>query len=178
MLKHQLVGAALACAALTFSAIEARTAVLPPIDVPHASGITPVRGFGGGGFGHFGGGGFGHFGGGGFGHFGGGFGHFGGGFRHFGGGFRHFGGFGFRRFGFAPHRAFVGHFHRVAIGHFHRAIFVRRFPRRVFFRRAFFVGVPLYGYYAYGGACAWLRYRALVTGSPYWWQRYRWCVGW
>ena len=155
MLKHQLVGAALACAALTFSAIEARTAVLPPIDVPHASGITPVRGFGGGGFGHFGGG-----------------------FRHFGGGFRHFGGFGFRRFGFAPHRAFVGHFHRVAIGHFHRPIFVRRFPRRVFVRRAFFVGVPLYGYYAYGGACAWLRYRALVTGSPYWWQRYRWCVGW
>src|SRR5215467_9412266 len=31
-------------------------------------------------------------------------------------------------------------------------------------------------HYAYGGGCAWLRHRALVTGSPYWWQRYRWCL--
>jgi len=52
----------------------------------------------------------------------------------------------------------------------HRVAFVRRFPRR-----AFFVGAPIY---AYGGGCAWLRYRALVTGSPYWWRRYRWCLGW
>jgi len=141
MLKHQLRVAALAFAALTFTAAEAGAAPLPRIDVPHSSEATAVR------FGH-----------------GGGFGHFG------GGGFRHFGGFGFRRFGFAPHRAFVGHFHRP--------VFFHRFHRRVFARRAFFFGAPLYASYAYGGGCAWLRYRALVTGSPYWWQRYRWCLGW
>ena len=44
--------------------------------------------------------------------------------------------------------------------------------------RAFAVGVPLaYGAYAYGGGgCAWLRYRALDTGSRYWWSRYYDCV--
>jgi len=44
--------------------------------------------------------------------------------------------------------------------------------------RAFAVGVPLaYGAYAYGGGgCAWLRYRALDTGSRYWWSRYYGCV--
>jgi hypothetical protein len=141
MLKHQLVVAALAVAALLFSAIEARTATLPRIDFPHSSTPMVVRwGGGGGGFGHFG-----------------------------GGGFRHFGGFGIRHFGFAPHRTF---------GRFRRPVFVHRFPRRVFVRSAFFIGAPLYGYYAYGGGCAWLRYRALITGSPYWWQRYRWCRGW
>ena len=27
----------------------------------------------------------------------------------------------------------------------------------------------------YGGGCAWLRHRAVVTGSSYWWRRYRDC---
>lgn len=27
-------------------------------------------------------------------------------------------------------------------------------------------------------SCAWLRHRAIVTGSRYWWRRYRWCRGW
>ena len=150
MLKHQLRVAALAFAALMFSEVEASAAPLPRIDAPHSSERSSVR------FGH-----------------GGGFGHFG------GGGFRHFGGFGFRHFGFAPHRAFVGHFHRAVFFHrFHRPVFFHRFHRRVFVRSAFFVGAPIYASYAYGGGCAWLRYRALVTGSPYWWQRYRWCLGW
>ena len=41
-----------------------------------------------------------------------------------------------------------------------------------------FVGVPLvYGAYAYGyGSCRWLRYRALETGSGYWWARYYDCI--
>jgi hypothetical protein len=122
---------------------------MPPVYVPNPTQATAVR-FGGHGFG------------------GGGFGHFG------GGGFGHYGGFGFRHFGFAPHHAFVGHFHRPVFVHrFHRPLFVHRFHRHVFVRRAFFVGAPVY----YGG-CAWLRHRALVTGSPYWWQRYRWCLGW
>jgi hypothetical protein len=50
------------------------------------------------------------------------------------------------------------------------------------FRRGFVVAGPVYYYgygYGYGGGCAWLRHRALVTGSPYWWHRYRLCrYGW
>ena len=44
-----------------------------------------------------------------------------------------------------------------------------------------FVGVGLgwwpgyYGSYGYGG-CAWLRRQAVITGSPYWWDRYYSCV--
>ena len=45
------------------------------------------------------------------------------------------------------------------------------------FRRGVLGGGPVY-YYRSGG-CAWLRHRALVTGSPYWWHRYRLCRrGW
>jgi hypothetical protein len=46
------------------------------------------------------------------------------------------------------------------------------------FRRGF-VGVPLaYGAYYYSGygSCSWLRYRALETGSRYWWSRYYDCI--
>jgi hypothetical protein len=152
MLKHQVMVAILAFATLEFS--EARAAFLPAIDVERPLEITPVRG------GHGGhGGGFGHF-----------------------GGFRHFRGFGGRHFGFAHRRAFVHPFHRrLVVRRFPRhVVAVRRFPRRVAFARrfrrgAFFVRAPIY---AYGGGCARLRYRALVTGSAYWWQRYRWCRGW
>ena len=159
MLKHQFVVVALAFATLAFSEVEVRASVLPTIDVPRPLEITPVRGGHGGG--HFGRG-------------------------HFGGGFRHFGGFGGRHFGFAHRRAFVHPLHRrVVVRRFpRRVVVVRRFPRRVVFARhfrrgAFFVGAPIYTYgYAYGGGCAWLRHRALVTGSPYWWRRYRWCRGW
>jgi hypothetical protein len=48
--------------------------------------------------------------------------------------------------------------------------------------RRVFVGVPLvYGAYGYGygygyGGCRWLRYRALETGSRYWWARYYDCI--
>jgi hypothetical protein len=37
----------------------------------------------------------------------------------------------------------------------------------------FYVGPRHY----YGGGCAWLRHRAAVTGSSYWWRRYRACRG-
>ena len=45
------------------------------------------------------------------------------------------------------------------------------------FRRAF-IGAPLaYGAYYYGSSgCSWLRYRALETGSRYWWSRYYDCI--
>src|SRR5262249_43732524 len=114
---------------------------------------------------------------------------------HFGGrGFGYFGGFGVCPFGFSPRHPFFGCFHPplfvppvhppffvhrfprpLFVHRFHRPVFFHPFRRRVFVRRAFFVGAPFYGYYA---GCGWLRYRALVTGSPYWWQRYRWCLGW
>ena len=32
-----------------------------------------------------------------------------------------------------------------------------------------------YGYY--GGGCSWLYRNAVATGSPYWWNRYQYCVG-
>jgi hypothetical protein len=67
---------------------------------------------------------------------------------------------------FAPSR-FVGRPSFAYAGNRHRH-----------FRRAF-VGVPLaYGAYSYGygGGCSWLRYRALETGSRYWWSRYYDCV--
>ena len=40
------------------------------------------------------------------------------------------------------------------------------------------VGGPTsaYGAYYYGNGCSWLRYRALETGSRYWWSRYYACV--
>ena len=33
-----------------------------------------------------------------------------------------------------------------------------------------------YGHYGYGGSCQSLKLRALETGSPYWWKRYRFCM--
>jgi hypothetical protein len=52
-----------------------------------------------------------------------------------------------------------------------------RFHRFGHFRRGrVFYGGPVL---VYGSGCAWLRHRALVTGSPYWWRRYRACrYGW
>ena len=48
------------------------------------------------------------------------------------------------------------------------------------FRNRFFVGAPFFygGYYAYNGYgnCAWLRRQAIITGSPYCWERYQACL--
>jgi hypothetical protein len=32
------------------------------------------------------------------------------------------------------------------------------------------------GFYGYGRSCHWLKVRALETGRPYWWKRYRFCM--
>ena len=45
---------------------------------------------------------------------------------------------------------------------------------RGFHHRRFVFGGPVY-YYGYHRGCAWLRHRALATGSRYWWRRYRAC---
>jgi hypothetical protein len=65
---------------------------------------------------------------------------------------------------------FMGRSSFAGIGHRHRHRHIGR---------GFAIGVPLaYGAYAYsyGGGCSWLRYRALETGSRYWWSRYYDCV--
>jgi hypothetical protein len=55
--------------------------------------------------------------------------------------------------------------------------FTRIAPFRHRHVRRAFIGVPLaYGAYYYGSGCSWLRYRALETGSRYWWSRYYACI--
>jgi len=54
----------------------------------------------------------------------------------------------------------------LAHGHYHHRHGVRIFVGG---------GSGYYGY-GYGGSCHWLRLRALETGSPYWWKRYRFCL--
>ena len=55
-----------------------------------------------------------------------------------------------------------------------------RFNNRRFFAVGFFPGYYDYGYYDYGyygGGCSWLYSNAIATGSPYWWNRYQYCIG-
>jgi hypothetical protein len=53
------------------------------------------------------------------------------------------------------------------------------YARRHHFRHRHFRG-RFYGGYVYAGhRCGWLRHRAIVTGSAYWWRRYYRCRrGW
>jgi hypothetical protein len=81
-----------------------------------------------------------------------------GGARHFGGG-RFYGG---QRF----HGAHIGR---------HRYLGGRHFRHRHFGHRHYYYG----GVYLGGGGCRWLRYKAIATGSSYWWRRYHRCRrGW
>lgn len=43
--------------------------------------------------------------------------------------------------------------------------------------RPVYVASPYY-YRPYYDDCGWLKRRAIHTGSPYWWHRYRACRGW
>ena len=45
------------------------------------------------------------------------------------------------------------------------------------FRNGAWIWVGGYGYTAYGDDCYWLRRQAIITGSPYWWDRYNACIG-
>ena len=146
--------------AIGAAALVAMASAVPLAEAGH--------GFGGGGFGGHG------FGGGGFGGRG-----FGGGARGFAVGPR--GGFAFS--GPRGGRAFVGPrggaFVNRNFGHRH---FVNnhRFNNRRFFAVGFFPGYYDYGYYDYGyygGGCSWLYRNAIATGSPYWWNRYQYCIG-
>jgi len=82
-------------------------------------------------------------------------------------------------------RAFSGrafHGHRLHVGRIHAGRSLRlhhggRHFHRHRFARNLIIGVPLaYGAYTYSSGCEWLRHRALVTGSPYWWHRYNACL--
>ena len=65
-------------------------------------------------------------------------------------------------------------------GHRHFVNFNHRFNHRRFVAVGFFPGYYDYGYYDYGyygGGCSWLYRNAVATGSPYWWNRYQYCIG-
>jgi len=146
---------------------------------PAGSELLTLVGHGDGG-GHFGGGhmGGGHFGGG---HIGGG--HMGGN-RWAGGGGRHWGGGGGH-----PHVAYGGggswHGHHGNShghnnnwhGHANNWAYNDRHHR--YYRYGRYYPYWYGGAYAYGygyGNCAWLRRQALITNSPYWWNRYYSCI--
>jgi hypothetical protein len=68
------------------------------------------------------------------------------------------------------HRAGKGHRNHWA----HNYNYGRYYRHGRYYRNYRYGGVYAYGY-GYGN-CAWLRRQALITGSPYWWQRYNACV--
>jgi hypothetical protein len=69
------------------------------------------------------------------------------------------------------HRHFADFDHRRFVNFNHR-----RFVR--FGGFGFYDGYYDGDYYGnYGGGCGWLYRNAVATGSPYWWNRYQYCVG-
>jgi len=62
---------------------------------------------------------------------------------------------------------------------FPRHHFEHHFHGGPFFGGGIFIGPPVVydDYYYTGGGCRWLRIQALRTGSPYWYRRWRACVG-
>ncbi len=85
-----------------------------------------------------------------------------------------------RGFGGAPvQREFRGRAERGPSPRFGRGEFrrgERRFARRGHFRPGYFWGGVWIGPGIYYADCEWLRRRAYVTGSPYWWGRFNECV--
>lgn len=63
---------------------------------------------------------------------------------------------------FHRHRRVHRHFYRHRHRHYHH----RRWRGPRF---SVFIGPP---------RCGWLRRRAIITGSHYWWRRYRRCLAW
>jgi hypothetical protein len=105
---------------------------------------------------------------------------------HGGHGFHGFRGHAFRGHGFRGH-AFRGGswghrgFRRWGGGGWGRGWGHRRHHGRFFLYGALpFLGWGAYNYgYGYGyGGCGWLRHRYYVTGSWYWYRRWRACRGW
>jgi len=152
---------------------------------PRTPGLQLVRGGGGCGCGGCGCGGGGHGGCGGGGGGGGGHGGCGGGGGYAHAGVAHAGAWGGGHMGGGrggPHTTgpvgprvshFTGRFdHGHHFDHEHDHLH-NRFVRN----RFFFAGGWWPYYYDYGYNCWWLRRKAVITGSPYWWRRYDLCVG-
>lgn len=189
MLKVSLTAGALAVAMLVAMTVGKAQAALKP-EIAKTEGVTLVGPGGGGGFGGGGGGQkFGGFGGGGRGLRGGDCGGRGLSMRAVRGGdfgpkvgafsrgvpMLHGGGDG-PRFVHRGSPKFSGFSGRKGADDCQHRKFADDFKHRRFdkFRRFAIYGVPyLYAYTSYG--CDWLYRRAIVTGSPYWWNRYYAC---
>lgn len=151
-MRHALVAGAVAAAALLMTGALPRPAEALPVSklqVNSDSGVTLAkRGGRGGGMG-----------------------------RGFSGGFKGGGGKAFRGSGggggkgIGRHRGGIGKSHFGGRRHRHRGPKIRIRPR-------YYGYAPYYyGYYDsyYGDECAWLKRKALRTGSGYWWRRYYDC---
>lgn len=173
-MRYAMTITALASSLALVAATQLPAKAGPAFDLKSTTGLVQLVGHGGGGGhgggmgGHMGGGMGGHMGG----HMGGGggvhIGHMGG-----GGGGHHMG-----------HIARGGDFNVGSSRHgrsFANNNWNGNWDRRHRHNNRVFVGVPLWyggGYYAYNGygECGWLRRQAIITGSPYWWQRYQECL--
>jgi hypothetical protein len=171
----------MAMTALAASLLVSSAALAAPSNLADAlqpaSGLTLVKGGGGGGSfggGHMGGGSFG-----GGGHIAGGGGHFGGNAGPHFSGDDHIGGTGGgpRNGGLEPRYGANdhvgngnGHYDHDHFNHDHGR-HVRYFPGD-----AFFYGGDYADYGSYGGDCSWLARQARATGSAYWWHRYQACT--
>lgn len=82
-----------------------------------------------------------------------------------------------RKRGHHFYRGYRSHRPRFHHRHYHRPRFVHR--HRHWHRHRWHRG-PRFAIYIGGGPrCSWLRRRAIITGSYYWWRRYRACrAGW
>ena len=77
------------------------------------------------------------------------------------------------------HRSFaVRSFSGPRFSSFSGARHIRVYPRHVR-RGVIYGGIPLVGYGTYryyrGDGCYWLKQKAMITGSHYWWRRYWAC---
>ncbi len=99
---------------------------------------------------------------------------------HIGGGMRH-GGFAMRHGGHRPGGLAFRHGPNFGPGkHFrHHPGFAFNHGKHFRHHRRFYalpyVAYPYYAYSYSGGGCYWLKERAIVTGSSYWWRRYDAC---
>lgn len=78
-----------------------------------------------------------------------------------------------RRRGYRGIKSF--HHHRAGrVFHRRAHVFRHRHRPRIIYRHR----GPRFGIYIGSSRCSWLRRRAIITGSDYWWRRYQRCRGW
>ena len=98
-----------------------------------------------------------------------------GGGKHYGGGGEHYA---YKNHGYKDHGdKHYGNKHYVMKDHDHDHDHGNIHNRHRVFRNGVWVWVYGPGYTTYSDDCYWLRRQAIITGSPYWWDRYYACVG-